>query len=349
MGQLHHRELKILGEIATRLPPCSVDHHEVCKGCTLGKYAKTSYPSKDYRAKDILELIHLNVCRPFSSPSLHGFRYYVIFIDDHSHKTSIFFMKKKDEVSSRFVEFKAIVENHTNKNIKALRSNNGGEYISNAFRDLCTKEGIKRDLMAPHNPQQNGVFECKNRNIVGVSKAMFHIHGFHMSLWDEACNIAVFLQNRSLHKVLGRDTLKEAFTGKNLDVSHFRIFGSLVYCHVSSNIKKKLEPAIVKGIFVGYSETAKAYRVYVSTLRRTVIRRDVRFEEGRAIRKSLDHEQIVVEDEEKYAPKQEAQIDPQTPTQPVVRQVEQRDEEKIEEEREDHVEHVNPHWWITIS
>jgi transposase InsO family protein len=197
MGHLHHRALKILGEIATGLPPCSVDSHEVCKGCTLGKYAKTSYPSRDDRAKGILELIHSDVCGPFSSPSLRGFRYYVIFIDDHSRKTWIFFMKNKDEVLSRFVEFKALVENQTSKKIKALRSDNGGEYISNAFRDLCAKEGIKRELTTPHNPQQNGVVERKNRNIVGVAKAMLHDQGLPMFLWAEACNTTVFLQNRS--------------------------------------------------------------------------------------------------------------------------------------------------------
>ena len=146
----------------------------MCKGCTLGKYAKTSYPNRDHKAKDILEPIHSDVCGPFSSPSLRGFRYYVIFIDDHSRKTWIFFMKKKDEVLSKFVEFKALVENQTNKKIKALRSDNRGEYISNAFRDLCAKEGIRRDLIAPHNPQQNGVVEHKNLNIVGASKAMLH-------------------------------------------------------------------------------------------------------------------------------------------------------------------------------
>jgi len=113
-------------------------------------------------------------------------------------------MKKKDEVLSRFVEFKAVVENQTNKKIKASRSDNGGEYISNAFRDLCAKEGIKRELTTPHNPQWNGVAERKNRNIMGAAKAMLHDQGLPMFLWVEACNTAVFLQNMSLHKVLGR-------------------------------------------------------------------------------------------------------------------------------------------------
>jgi hypothetical protein len=183
-----------------------------------------------------------------------------------------------------------------------LRSITEGEYISNAFRELCAKEGIKRELTAPHNPQDNGVAERKNRNIVGVAKAMLHDQGLPMFLWAEACNIVVFLQNRSPHKVLGRVTPEEAFTGKRPNVSHFRILGNLVYFHVPLESRKKLEPTTTKGIFVGYNEIAKAYRVYVSTLRRTLIMRDVRFEEGRAFRKSLEREQTATKDEDSRLP-----------------------------------------------
>jgi len=83
-------------------------------------------------------------------------------------------MKKKDEVYSKFFEFKALVENESRHNIKSLRSNNGGEYLSNAFKELCAKKAIIRDLTEPHNPQKNGVTKRKNRSIVGVVRAMFH-------------------------------------------------------------------------------------------------------------------------------------------------------------------------------
>jgi hypothetical protein len=115
---------------------------------------------------------------------------------------------------------------------------------------------------------------------------MQHDQDLLMFLWDEACNTAVYLQNKSLHKVLGRMTPKEAFTGKRLEVSHTHIFGCLVYCHVPTERRTKLEPTTEKGILVGYSDTSKAYRVYIPTLRRKVVRRDVRFEEDRAYRKS---------------------------------------------------------------
>ena len=60
--------------------------------------------------------------------------------------------------------------------------NNGGEYISNAFRDLHAKEGIKRELTTPHNPHQNGVAKHKNQGIVGAARTMFHDQGLPMFL-----------------------------------------------------------------------------------------------------------------------------------------------------------------------
>ena len=53
--------------------------------------------------------------------------------------------------------------------MKALRSDNDGDYISTKFKNFCAKEGIQREFIVPHNPQQNGVVERKNRTIVGVS------------------------------------------------------------------------------------------------------------------------------------------------------------------------------------
>jgi hypothetical protein len=67
---------------------------------------------------------------PMTVASLNGYLYYVLFIDDHSRKTWIYFLKTKDGVLTRFQEFKAQVENLTGTRIKVLRSDNGGEYTS---------------------------------------------------------------------------------------------------------------------------------------------------------------------------------------------------------------------------
>jgi hypothetical protein len=111
MAHLHHGALRVLREMGTGVPDFSSEHHELCKGCALGKYTKTTFPSSDSRAAGILDLIHSDVCGPMSSALLTGSLYYVVFIDDISRKTWICFMKTKGQVFSRFQEFKALVEN----------------------------------------------------------------------------------------------------------------------------------------------------------------------------------------------------------------------------------------------
>ena len=58
---------------------------------------------------------------------MNGSRYFLTFIDDLSRFTWVYFLKKKSEVFEKFKDFKASVETATGRNIKALRSNNGGE------------------------------------------------------------------------------------------------------------------------------------------------------------------------------------------------------------------------------
>jgi transposase InsO family protein len=157
--------------------------------------------------------------------SLGGFLYYVTFIDDFSRKTWIYFMKTKDEVFSRFQEFKAQAKNLMGKKIKVLRIDNGGEYTSNDFSDFCKEVGIKRELTVPYNPQQNGVAERKNRSIMEAIKAMILDQNLPMFLWAEASNTTVYVQNKSPHRILGDKTPKEEFIGVKPEVIHLRIFG----------------------------------------------------------------------------------------------------------------------------
>ena len=62
-------------------------------------------------------------------------------------------MKNKDEVFNKFKELKALIENHTERKIKNFRSDNGEEFTSNEFKELCKELGIKREFSTPYNPQ----------------------------------------------------------------------------------------------------------------------------------------------------------------------------------------------------
>jgi hypothetical protein len=258
----------------------------LCKGCALGKYTKTAFPSSDNKATCILDLIHSGVCGPMSSASLSGCLYYVIFIDEFSQKSCIFFMKTKGKVFNQFQQFKTLVENRNGWKIRVLRTDNGHEYTSKEFNDFCAGEDIKRDSIVPYNPQQNGVTKRNNMAIVGAAKSMLHDQGFPLFLWVEACYTVGYLQNMSPHITLGDKIPKEAFSGKKLEVGHFRISGCLTYSHVPSKNRTKLEPTTQKGIFDRYSDNSKAFYIYIPSLRKTILRRDVRFEEDRAFMNS---------------------------------------------------------------
>ena len=75
------------------------------------------------------------------------------------------------------------------------------------------------------------------------------------------------------------------FTGKKPDVSHFRIFGSLVYFHVPKEKRSELGASGKKGIFVGYSENSKGYRIYVTSQKEVEISHDVTFDKDMGLKK----------------------------------------------------------------
>ena len=85
------------------------------------------------REEGILHLFHNYVFATISVSSLGKYVYYVSFIDDFSRKNWLYFLRKKYEVFDIFKEFKALVENQTEKRIKVLRIDNGGEFCGNEF------------------------------------------------------------------------------------------------------------------------------------------------------------------------------------------------------------------------
>ena len=210
-------------------------------------------------------------------------------------------MKNNDEVFRKFKEFKALIENHTERKINTFRSDNGKEFTSNEFKELCKDLGIKREFSTPYNPQQNGVVEWKNRTIMEAARAMLHDQDIPMHLWAKAAKTMVYVQNRTPHRVLENHNPEEVFSGKKPKVIHLRIFGYRVYIHIPKEKRTKLDPSGKKGIFVGYSKISKAYRIYFLGFNKIDIRRDVTFDEDTAYDKSK--KRPAEEPEEVEAPK----------------------------------------------
>ena len=100
-----------------------------------------------------------------------------------------------------------------------------------------------------------------------------------MNLWVEAARTMMYVQNRTPHRVLENKTPEEVFSDKKLEVSHLKIFSCPVYIHIPKEKRTKLDPSGKKGIFVGYFESSKDYRIYFSGFKKIDISMDVTFDE----------------------------------------------------------------------
>ncbi|KAL3849434.1 hypothetical protein ACJIZ3_011316 [Penstemon smallii] len=162
--------------------------------------------------------------------SLGVARYYVSFIDDYSRRCWVYPNKKKSDVFFIFKTFKARVELESEKKIKCMRTDIGGEYTSNEFDNFCQQEGIKRQFTVAYTPQQNGVAERMNITLLEHTRAMLRTAGMTKLFWAEAVKIVCYVINRSPSTVIDLKTPMELWTGKPADYSHLHTFGSHVQC-----------------------------------------------------------------------------------------------------------------------
>ncbi|MCO5559842.1 hypothetical protein L7F22_013446 [Adiantum nelumboides] len=234
-------------ELVTGLPVFKVaDMQKVCEGCQFGKQAKASFPHDKHVSRNVLELVHSDVWGPANIASMGGCTFYVTFIDDHTHKVWVYFMKMKSEVFTHFQNFKAMAKKQTGKYVQCLRPDGGGEYFSNEFSSFLKKHGIQRQFTCRYTSQQNGVAKQKNRHIAEVARALMSEKNVPHCYWAEAVSTAVYIMNRTPTAAVHNVTPEEKFFGKKPDLGHLKVFGCIAYVHVSDELRTKLDPKAEK-------------------------------------------------------------------------------------------------------
>ena len=282
IGHANVQRLKTMQsrELVTGLPAFKVaEMQKVCEACQFGKQAKAAFPHDKHATRNVLELIHSDVWGPAKTASMGGCRFYVTFIDDHTRKVWVYFMKEKSEVFSHFQNFKVMVEKQTGHYVQCLRSDGGGEYFSNEFSSFLKKHGIQRQFSCRYTPQQNGVAERKNRHIAEVARALMAEKNMPHCYWAEAVSTAVYIMNRTPTAAVHDMTPEEKFAGRKPDLSHLKVFGCIAYVHVPDELRTKLDPKAEKCVFIGYSLEQKGYKCYNPVTRQVRVSRDVVFDE----------------------------------------------------------------------
>ena len=110
---------------------------DLCKNYQIGKMGKTSFKNKQYQSKDILEIVHTDLCRPIGVESYNGEKLFILFFDDYSRMMTVMHLREKSKAFEKFKWYLARVEKETGKRLKCLRSDISGKFISNEFNNSC--------------------------------------------------------------------------------------------------------------------------------------------------------------------------------------------------------------------
>ncbi|UYV66745.1 hypothetical protein LAZ67_4002750 [Cordylochernes scorpioides] len=208
-----------------------------------------------------IDLIHMDLIGPFQHESIDRAIYVLNIVDDFSRKILPKFLKSKLETFAKLKEFIDIIENIKGTKIKRIRSDNGGKFTNRQLSSYLIEKGIEHQFTTFYSPSQNGIVERANRSLIEGTRALLIESQLPPKFWAEAMNTYSYIKNRTPHKRNDKTTPEELFTGKKPTIKHLKVFGCRAEYWIPKFKRYKFEKITKSGIFVGYSNKKKAFRI----------------------------------------------------------------------------------------
>jgi len=295
------------------------NNDSMCTVCIQAKHKQKFIKVPVKRTTKPFELVHSDVCSPFSTPTLGDNRYYILFIDDYTRYTSVWLLpnNKAKTCTSAYQSFQARVDSMGYK-IKGFKCDNGrGEYDNKTFRYVLAARGTTYEPCPPYAHHKNGVAERMIRTITEKARSMIIDSQAPVQFWGEAVNTAVYLHQRSPIEGLKRKNDRDGYqapyetpyemlhgfrksthdaAGNEISyqapLHNLRQFG----CYVSRLIPEvqrrqgKFGPRSKPCMMVGYTHDSKSlWRIWDPEFQRVKTQLEVVFDEARNALMSCQH------------------------------------------------------------
>ncbi|CAI7882197.1 unnamed protein product [Closterium sp. NIES-54] len=174
-----------------------------CSTCVEAKATKAPHPKHGVREPyETLAIVATDVCGPMRVASRHGSKYFVTFADLGTRHTWVTEIKKKSEVYTSFLDWKAEAERQSGKKLKVLHTDNGAEFVNAEFNTYLKANGIRRQLTVPYTPQHNSIAERVNRSLLEGVRSLLADSNLPLHYWGDALGMACWLKKRLPTKVL---------------------------------------------------------------------------------------------------------------------------------------------------
>jgi len=178
--------------------------------------------------------------------SLHENKYILTFLDDYSRFGWVFFILNKSDFFSIFYTWYIKVKNILNKTISYIQTDNGTEFSNIKFQSLLSDSQLSHQL------------------------------------WEYAADTANYIHNRIPHRGINNKIPFEIITNFKVDYSCFKVFGCRVFFYIPKSFRSKSDNNASPGIFLGYSENPKAYKILDIINNKIILSRTVEFFEDSA-------------------------------------------------------------------
>jgi hypothetical protein len=282
---LWHRRLGHLGHeaLSSLVSSCAItcnksDSEHLCHACQLGRHVRLPFPTSRSRAINNFDLIH---CDLWTSPvpSISGYKYYLVILDDCSHFLWTFPLRLKSDTFSTLTHFFAYVSTQFGVTIKSVQCDNGREFDNSSSRTFFLTHGVTLRMSCPHTSPQNGKAERIIRTTNNIIRSLLFQASMPTSYWVEALHTATYLLNRQPTKTLASATPFFALFRTQPSYDHLRVFGCRCYPNLSSTAAHKLALRSAACVFLGYPSEHKGYRCLDLSTNRLIISRHVTFDE----------------------------------------------------------------------
>lgn len=164
--------------------------------------------------------------------------------------TWIYLLKLKSDVIIIIRTFLQIVHTQFNKTVKAIRADNGTEFINKSCADLLQSHGIIHQKTCVYTPQQNGVAERSHRYILEVAISIRFQSSIPLRFWGHCVLGAVYMINMMPYVSLQGKTPHEVFHKCKPSMDHIRTMGCLCYTK-KLPVGDKFEARAVKVVIWG--------------------------------------------------------------------------------------------------
>ena len=151
----------------------------------------------------------------------------MVFVDDFSGAFGVYFLKNKSDATRATEQF--LADTAPYGSVERLRSDNGGEYISEEFKSLLLRNHIKHETSSPYSPHQNGTAERAWRSIFDMARCLLIDAELPKQLWTYAVMTSAHIRNRCYNPRTGK-TPYECLTGIKPNLSNMHGLRLSVLC-----------------------------------------------------------------------------------------------------------------------